>query len=948
MAKNLKLNIKNEQLAQAVNMGSLRSKLGKKNAEEARGSEAKPKASSKDELQSSSNPKEVKEEAPRIKARSRSAFAEPETPLHPVEIAQPPEEASAESPPVFLEKEEISKPKSTLELRRQIFGDELDTSTTMTPPETLPELNPRPKQPAAPSYLKAKLEEQREASAASEQSKELDAGSVRLHQEPPKYSEPSRYTTPARPTARPARPPEKLGPTGRHVNDLYTPPPRPRGRVEGRVDNRPPVRSGDARGPRPPGMHRPTMPAPIAPPDGKEKERRRIKTKADQPAPVSEGLSEIEGAAKRAPGKVGKTKEFRDVKPQRKQETHRSFDARDRHGLRSDEEAQWRKRKIKGAKVVEDSTIRPTELSVRLPISVKDLASEMKLKASQLIAKLFMQGLAVTLNDLLEDEVVLQLLGQEFGCNISIDRTEENRIRITGKSIREEISDMESGNLHIRPPIVTFMGHVDHGKTSLIDAIRKSNRAAGEAGAITQHIGAFRCSTAVGDIAILDTPGHEAFSAMRARGADVTDIVVLVVAGDEGIRQQTIEAINHAKQAGVTIVVAINKSDKPNFNPETVYRQLAELELLPEAWGGQTITINCSAVTNEGINTLLEMLALQAEVLELRAQTDTRARGAVLESELHKGMGNVTTLLVQNGTLKRGDALVFSQHWGRVKTMRNEHGQELQEAGPSTPVEVTGLSGLPEAGEQFIVVKSEKEAREIAEARALELIQKRQKLGRKVSMENLFQKGEAGKKVLNLIIRADVQGSLEALRNALEKIHSEKVDLNIIMAGVGEISESDAQMAETSKAAILGFHTRIEAHAEALIKQLGISVYQDDIIYHAIDRVKELMAGTLDKIAEEHERGVAEVKTTFKSSQHGFIAGCQIAEGTIHRSNLVRVKRGKEIIWKGTISSLRRLKDDVREVQKGFECGILLNGFNEVLVGDLIEAYEIVYKVQEL
>lgn len=495
------------------------------------------------------------------------------------------------------------------------------------------------------------------------------------------------------------------------------------------------------------------------------------------------------------------------------------------------------------------------------------------------------------------------------------------------------------------------MGHVDHGKTSLIDAIRASNRAAGEAGAITQHIGAFLCKTPVGNIAVLDTPGHEAFSAMRARGADVTDIVVLVVAGDEGLRQQTLEAIQHAKAAHVIIVVAINKCDKPNFNAENVYRQLSENELLPEVWGGQTITVNCSAVTGEGIQQLLEMLALQAEVLELKANPNTRARGSVLESEMHKGMGAVATVLVQNGTLRRGDSVVFGQLWGRVKTMHDEFRTELQEAGPSTPVEITGLSGLPEAGQEFIVVKNEKEAREISEARSEGLRQSNLLLQQKKkgSMEHLLQ-ASAGtsKKILNLVLRADVQGSLEALKAALLKIESEKVDLNIIFTGVGEVSESDVQLAAASKAVILGFHTQIESHAEPLIKQLGVTVKLHNIIYHALDDVKLIMTGLLDKIAQETEKGQALVKTTFKSSHAGVIAGCQVTEGSIHRSNHMRLRRGGEIIWKGTIASLKRVKEDVREVAKGLECGILLNNFSDIQPDDILEAYEVTYIEQAL
>ncbi len=371
---------------------------------------------------------------------------------------------------------------------------------------------------------------------------------------------------------------------------------------------------------------------------------------------------------------------------------------------------------------------------------------------------------------------------------------------------------------------------------------------------------------------------------------------------------------------------------------------------LPEAWGGQTITVNCSAVTGQGIPELLEMLALQAEVLELRANPHTRARGTVLESEMHKGMGAVATVLVQNGTLQRGDALVF-QLWGRVKTMHDEYGRELQEAVPSTPVEITGLSGLPEAGQEFIVVKTEKEAREIAEARSEGLRQTTLLLQQKKkgSMEHLFQQASVtGKKILNLVLRADVQGSLEALKTALLKIESEKVDLNIIFAGVGEISESDVQLAAASKAVILGFHTLIESHAEPLVKQLGVQVRLHDIIYHAVDEMKVIMTGLLERLAQETEKGKAIVKATFKSSHAGVIAGCQVTEGAIHRSNHIRIRRGEEVIWKGTIASLKRVKEDVREVQKGLECGILLNNFSDVHEGDILEAYEITYIAQEL
>lgn len=361
--------------------------------------------------------------------------------------------------------------------------------------------------------------------------------------------------------------------------------------------------------------------------------------------------------------------------------------------------------------------------------------------------------------------------------------------------------------------------------------------------------------------------------------------------------------------------------------------------------------MNCSAVTGEGIQQLLEMLALQAEVLELKADPHARARGSVLESEMHKGLGSVATVLVQNGTLKKGDAVVFGQFWGRVKTMRNEYGKELEEADPSTPVEITGLSGLPEAGQEFVVVINEREAREIAEVRMQGFKQSNLSMQqkKKLPVESLFlQATEIQKKILNIVLRADVQGSLEALKSSLQKIQSNKVDLNMIFAGIGEISESDVQLAAASKAVIVGFHTQIESHAEALLKQLGVQVHIHDIIYHVIDDVKKLMTALLDKIPIETEKGKAEVKATFKSSQVGLIAGCQVIEGVIVRNNMIRIKRDNEVVWKGTISSLKRVKEDVREVQKGVECGILLNGFNDVREGDILEAYEVTYISQEL
>lgn len=969
MAKNLKLNIKNTQIAQAIDLGGLKSKLAAakpllnepaEQLAEPTLEKPKRKAAPKKEKESAPTvaPKTDKDEAsPRVRARSKSVFSEPTSTLS-AKTEQKESKAktlkSDTAAASLAEDAKMPRQKTSEELRKEIFGQEapsaiplartptpkiepeapkIEPKVAQEPPIVAPkpaqpisQENPQPVQPAEPAPLPLSPPPRtlpRTAPVANWQ-----------RQTPQREMLPREITHREMPPKR--APQEKLGPTGRHIKDLAPPPRKPPEAPVAALH----APAAHARPPRREATPTPQAQTPFA----------KAKPKAPE-APLKEAADKIEGKKLSRPLKG---KDFKDVKPVRKPDMQatRSFDARDRQGLRTgDEDRSWRRRRPKQqVHQEEDTTIRPSALKVRIPIAIKDLAAEMKLKASQLIAKLFMQGVIVTLNDFLEDETTIQLLGHEFGCEISIDTSEEQRLRITDKSIKDEISQADSQNIATRAPIVAFMGHVDHGKTSLIDYIRKSNRAAGEAGAITQHIGAFKCQTAVGDIAILDTPGHEAFSAMRARGADVTDIVVLVIAGDEGIRQQTVEAIQHAKAANVTLVVAINKCDKPNFDAETVYRQLSEQELLPEAWGGEVITVNCSAATGEGVQNLLEMLALQAEVLELKADTQARARGTVLESEMHKGMGSVATVLVQNGTLHLGDALVFGQTWGRVKTMRDEYRKDLKEAGPSTPVEITGLSGLPEAGEEFIVVKTEREARDIAEGRMQGIKQNFLQMKKKLSVENLFQQASDGsaKKVLNIVLRADVQGSLEALKSALLKIESKKAELNIIFAGVGEISESDVQLAAASKAIILGFHTQIESHADILVKQLGVQVRLHDIIYHAIDEAKLLLAGMLDKIAVETEKGKAEIKAAFKSSQYGVIAGCQVIEGSIVRKFPVRLKRGNEVVWKGNVASLKRVKEDVSEVTKGLECGIVLNGNNNFQIGDIIESYEITYVTQEL
>lgn len=645
-------------------------------------------------------------------------------------------------------------------------------------------------------------------------------------------------------------------------------------------------------------------------------------------------------------------KDYKDLPTAKKSKNMPTFDSRNKHGLTAPDEGTWQRRRRRPRtkkSYEEDTTIRPSELKVRIPISIKNLAVAMKIKASQLVSVLFKQGLTLTLNDVLDDETTIQLLGQEFSCDIQIDTAEHDRIQITGKALEEEIKETDEEKLAIRPPVVTFMGHVDHGKTSLIDAIRKSNRVASEAGDITQHIGAFQCKTTHGPITVLDTPGHEAFSAMRSRGANVTDIVVLVVAGDEGIKEQTVEALKQAKEAQVTLIVAINKSDKENFNTDPIYRGLSDHELIPEQWGGSTIMVNCSAKSGEGIPELLELIALQSEILELKANSDCRARGTVLESEIHKGMGNVATLLVQNGTLNVGDSVVFDHHYAKIKTLINDSGKRIQHAGPSTPVEITGTSGLPEAGHEFIVVPSEKEAKQISEMRILEFKAGISDHRRAKQKDNFLENSDQiERKNLAIILRADVQGSLEALKHSLGKIETKKVDLNIISSSVGEVTESDIQLAKTSGACIIGFHTRIEGHAEELMKNMNVDIKMPKVIYEAVDIIKELMVKTLDKVAQETDKSKLEVKAVFKASRVGKIAGCSVQSGLVSRNHKARVLRDGKEVWKGNISSLKREKEDVKEVKKGMECGVVLEKFTDIEVGDIIESFEVTYHEQTL
>lgn len=575
----------------------------------------------------------------------------------------------------------------------------------------------------------------------------------------------------------------------------------------------------------------------------------------------------------------------------------------------------------------------PKKIIVRGEMTVGELAKLLHKDVSEVIKKLLMMGVIATINQVLDLDTI-QLTASEFGVEVElkipVEETEFETI--------EENDDPAS--LKPRPPVVTIMGHVDHGKTTLLDAIRETKVAAGEAGGITQHIGAYQVEVKGKKITFLDTPGHEAFTTMRARGAQVTDITVLVVAADDGVMPQTVEAINHAKAANVPIIVAINKIDLPEANPDRVKQELMNHGLVPEEWGGDTIFVNVSAKQRINLDELLEMILLVAEVNDYKANPDKRARGTVLEAELDKGKGPVARVLVQNGTLRVGDALVLGDVFGRVRAMTNDRGRRLKEAGPSTPVEITGLSGVPQAGDPFMVFEDERKAREIAEKRAIKRRQAALQQQQRVTLDDLFNRIKQGEiKELNVILKADAQGSVEALRNALEKIDVEGVRVKIIHSGVGAITESDITLAVASSAIVVGFNVRPEPVAAAMAEQEKVDVRLHRIIYNVIEEIEQAMKGMLEPVLKEKVIGHAEVRETFKVSKLGTIAGCFVTDGKVVRNADARLVRNGIVIYEGKIESLRRFKDDVREVSEGYECGLMLEKYNDIQVGDRIEVF---------
>jgi translation initiation factor IF-2 len=593
-------------------------------------------------------------------------------------------------------------------------------------------------------------------------------------------------------------------------------------------------------------------------------------------------------------------------------------------------------------------------ITIKPPIVVRELADQLKQKPFKVIADLMELGVFASVNQAIDEKIAQQICAK-YGFRFEVEKRAkgEGQVHAPVKKIDTDTEDKPE-QLKPRAPVVTIMGHVDHGKTSLLDVIRKANVAAGEAGGITQHIGAYTISfphperkNELQQITFLDTPGHAAFSSMRARGANVTDIVVLVVAANDGVMPQTIEALNHAKAAKVPILVAVNKIDHPNANAMKVRQQLQDKGLVPDDWGGETIFVDCSALTKQGVDKLLEMILLQADLLELKANPDRRAKGNVIESGIEPG-GPMATVLVRKGTLRVGDVIVCGEHYGKARALINEEGKRLKEASPSVAVKVLGLNGVPEAGLEFSVVQDDRAARDLAAQREAEAKAQNLEARSKVTLENLFATLDSQQgKGFKVIVKADTQGSVEAIVEALKKIESEKVTLEVIHSDVGTITENDVALASASQAVILGFHTRVDSTAAEKAKHEGIQIKLYAIIYELIDEVKDAMAGLLEPVSKEVVLGSAEVRQIFQLSKGVPVAGSMVTSGRIVRGK-VRVRRRKDVIYEGILQSLRRFQDEANEVRAGMECGIRIEGFSDYQIGDAVESFTIEKSAQKL
>ena len=574
------------------------------------------------------------------------------------------------------------------------------------------------------------------------------------------------------------------------------------------------------------------------------------------------------------------------------------------------------------------------DVSIGETITVAELAAQMSVKGVEVVKYMFQLGSPVTINQVLDQDTAV-LIAEDMGHRVS---------RVSDNVLEEQFAEslkIDEGETFHRAPVVTVMGHVDHGKTSLLDYIRRAKVATGEAGGITQHIGAYHVKTEGGMVTFLDTPGHAAFTAMRARGAKATDIVILVVAADDGVMPQTIEGIEHAKAAGVPLIIAVNKIDKPEADPDRIKNDLAAHDVIPEEWGGDTQFVHVSAKVGTGIDALLESVLLQAEVLELNATPSASGRGVVIESRLDKGRGPVASVLVQNGTLRQGDMVLVGVNFGRIRAMMDENGQPIQEAGPSIPVEILGLDGTPEAGDEVTVVVDERKAREVALFRQGKFREVKLARAHAGKLENMFENmGQEEKKTLNIVIKADVRGTLEALRGSLSELGNDEVQVCVVAGGVGGITESDANLALASNAVIFGFNVRADAGARKIVEQEGLDMRYYNIIYDIIEDVKKALSGLLGTDVRENILGIAEVREVFRSPKLGAVAGCMVTEGTVYRNRPIRVLRDDVVIFEGELESLRRFKDDAAEVRSGMECGIGVKSYNDVKVGDKIEVFE--------
>ncbi|NOY67080.1 MAG: translation initiation factor IF-2 [Gammaproteobacteria bacterium] len=644
----------------------------------------------------------------------------------------------------------------------------------------------------------------------------------------------------------------------------------------------------------------------------------------------------------------GKSDKRPDKKSKRKEGKSTRYGRKELHV--SENKSGRRKKKGKIRNVASQTTehgfekpVAPVIREVGLPesITVADLAQKMSVKAAEVIKVMMNLGSMVTINQVLDQETAT-IVVEEMGHTVKL---------ICDDAIEEELITVEETDAPLLPraPVVTIMGHVDHGKTSLLDYIRESRVASGEAGGITQHIGAYHVETDKGMITFLDTPGHAAFTAMRARGAKSTDIVIIVVAADDGVMPQTKESIQHARAGGVPIIIAINKIDKEDAAPDRVKQELSQEEVVPEDWGGDVIFVNVSAHTGEGVDTLLEAILLQAEVMELKAPVDSTAKGVVVESRLDKGRGSVATILVQQGTLRKGDILIAGSEYGRIRAIIDENGHSITEAGPSIPVEVLGLSGTPAAGDEALVVSDERKAREVASIRTTRTRETKMANQQKAKLDNMFSQMESGDvSTLNVMIKADVQGSLEAISSSLLELSTDEVKVNIVATGVGGINESDVNLATASGAVMFGFNVRADVSAKRMIEDESVDLHYFSIIYDLIDEVKGALTGMLAPAFKEEIVGLAEVRDVFRSSVLGAIAGCLVTEGTVKRDNPIRVLRDNVVIYEGELESLRRFKDDANEVKSGVECGIGVKNYNDILAGDQIEVFERIEVKREL